>query len=358
MCADVPYAETILGPGEQVTVPNENSPLLGDRQTPESSPQPNTTCRKQCGNLKVFATACMFLLSCVLAGVSITFIVMDATIFDLKNVPPLGAVYIVKDRVVLLGEFDPFYVGQVTSTSDNGNTYLYEKQCRNLTVHNRTVEQSKDLNLTQDQTYPISEQYLVTGSKLNFHFELSSKHNNVDQDCLAVIYVFDNFVHYNNFLQHGIRSSYTNTTCLQNALPTTSRYSLTADQTRYYLVGLYVPDNSVLEFVEFEIIGYELYFHLIQYQPNCIIEPVLQPTCVFKFGRHNYRDSRNNICILGSTHENSSQVTYAAHRSKVLIDAGTVLLTLGTTGLSLSFVIIPIAGLILIYNCRKQTSGF
>ena len=333
MCADVPYAETILGPGEQVTVPNENSPLLGDRQTPESSPQPNTTCRKQCGNLKVFATACMFLLCCFLAGVSITLLVLEATIYNYK--PVLGAAAnIVKDSVVLLGKYDPFYVADVTvsCTTTDAKTFLYEIQCQNLTVYNRTVEQSNDLNVTSGKTYPIFEQYLLKGSKLDFQFEMAFKHN---AELFAVLYVFDNFAYYYSFLQHGTRSQFVVEQPLQNE--TTSRYSLTADQTRYYLVGLYLPDNSVLEFIEFEIIGYELYFHLIQYQPNCVIEPVVQPTCVFKFGKKYYRDSRNKICLLGSTPNGASQVTYKAQKSDVISDAKAALISLGAFGLGLSF---------------------
>ena len=67
-------------------------------------------------------------------------------IYDPK-VPPTETVHIIKDVVVLLGEVDPFYVGEITCTSYDANTLIHEIQCQALTVHNRTLEQSKNLKL-------------------------------------------------------------------------------------------------------------------------------------------------------------------------------------------------------------------
>ena len=92
--------------------------------------------------------------------------------------------------MVVLGEFDPFYVANVTCTSNAANTFLYELQCQNLTIHNRTVEQSEDIQLTPDgRAYPISEQYVVKWSELQLHFNFVPKRN-ADQECILLKYMY------------------------------------------------------------------------------------------------------------------------------------------------------------------------
>ena len=173
--------------------------------------------------------------------------------------------------------------------------------------HIGTVQRPQ--TITQGKTYPISEQYLVKGSKFDLNIEFPPKHSyTTSEECLAVIYIFEKFASYVSFLDYGVCSGFTDKQCLQNEAM--YRYSLTTDQTRYYLIGLYLPDTSVFESVEFEINGHELYLDVSQHEPDCITVPDIQPECVFKFERKQYRDSRNNICILGNTPNNASQVKF------------------------------------------------
>ena len=112
---------------------------------------------------------------------------------------------------------------------------------------------------------------------------------------------------------------------------------MNATQTRYYLIGLYLPDVSVFESVEFGITRHELYFDVSQYEPDCGTVPGVQPACVFKFVRKKYRDSHNNICILASTPTNASEVKYEAQGSPQVDNIQATLIMLGSLGMSTPF---------------------
>ena len=237
----------------------------------------------------------------VLIGIPVTFFTVGATIYK-DYIPTTGRVNIPNEHILLLGEFDPFYVQSITLISYT-DTHFYQIQCQRLSdwVNLRTIQHFKQIRISHQNTYQVYDNYLAEGSLL--HFTFGFRNVTFTPGCQIYIYTFNDIALYVSFLKHGTRSGFITKQCLQSG-----SHTFTAEHTEYHFFGLYIADTSVLESVNVRISGYELYFNIGQNQPDCVTVSGLRISCTLQFERQHIRD--NNICILGSTPNRQSLVTY------------------------------------------------
>lgn len=173
-----------------------------------------------------------------------------------------------------------------------------------------------------------------------------------------MIYVFNNLGSYSSFLEHSTRIGESDKQCMQNG----SCYTLTAEQNRNYLTGLYLQNPSAIESVEISTIGHEQYYDIDQSQPNCIIVSGLESKYTIEFEEKGsrYCDS-DNVCILGSSPDNITEVTYAANGNRKRKTEETALRWTGVTTGICALVIFSLVSLIywvfqIVPNSRSRYS--
>lgn len=115
--------------------------------------------------------------------------------------------------------------------------------------------------ISQKKAYSISEHYLVEDSTLQFNFDLTYYQNTTlidSRNCFAEVLIFEHYDPFRAFLSDSTKHDSTQY-CIVNKTSTLFSLNVTANTTsaRYYLLGLYVRNTSVLESVNVDTMGYE-----------------------------------------------------------------------------------------------------
>lgn len=298
----------------------EKSLLLRDKQNNDKSVQASKTQTKDRLSNTFSRLHCITTILLTLVAIPVIVIAAVLGLKTMETTSPQNTAVILKDYSVLIDEFTPS-VSYVTFSSNAATvTSLYRTKCNDLAVYNQTKTQFKTFNTTANQTYAISTHYLVNASKLLYHFNFVSSNFSNKSECIAIVYFFHNITSYNNFLEYESTSDANSTYCLKSLA---SSYTLMASKTDYYLLGLFIPNTSIVEQVEINSTGYELqYFINSTTDPDCtLFENSENLTCKI------YGDTNTNICILGEilNFTDSAQISYNStvehYKRTIIIEA-------------------------------------
>ena len=198
-------------------------------------------------------------------------------------------------------KFDPYGVGIITfnkrDESDLTAIDFFVGNCQDLIVTVTTIEQF-DMKLTSDSgTSGIDERYLLPDSNITYVVAFNNTTGNEQGNCTAMIYIFEQVLHYKNFETFGITKGASSQACVQNI----STYNFATSHTGNYFTGLYIaPDvNSDNQF-QYHVFGTIYGYNLSSFDLGCSIVPRSGDiSCSISLDRLNtHLIGQTEICVL------------------------------------------------------------